>query len=1320
METVVHMKSKARKVIRWFLTVAAVIVILVVAAAAIIVHTAAFHRFVLAEVIQKADESTGGRLEIRRMTIHWTQLRVDFYDFVLHGTEGPSEPPLLSGERLEVGLKVISLFRRKVGLEEVILDKPVADFRVDSQGRSNLPQPPKAGPPVDIFNLAIRHLAVDSGELHYNDQQIPLSAQLHDFQAQVRFNRLASEYAGHVAYDRGMLATKTLGPIEHGANLEFTARRTGFTADPLVITSGCSRISLRAKMTDYSHPDVRGSYDVGLCTSELSRVLKDPSLPVGKFTLAGSLQYRSLPGQSFADSARVEGNLASPGLTMKTSAASVDASEIRAEYSLEGGNLHVRSLTARLLGGGLSASFDVRHIESNPASQLDASLRRISLTDVSRAVPSAAKPRVVGNINARVRASWSSGFQNLMVRSHAVISAPANTLRGGGEIPLNGLLDVTYDGVRGTASFGKSHLQTGNTKVFLNGSLGKKSNLNVQASTTDLQEVQSLVSLFRSSGDTPAKGPSSAAYEVYGAAQFNGQILDSLKDPKIQGQLQATNFQVDGSKWRSLRTNINASSSMLELDHGYLADDEKGQITFDGGAGLQHWSFTSTNPISLQATAANISVASLERLGKIHYPIAGTLSAEIEAHGSEQNPSGHGSVQLSHGSAWNEPVTNLSITFGTQGSSLRSNVEIQIPAGRVSGNLAFFPQTRIYDASIRTSELKLDQIQNLKNRNMDVSGLLTATASGRGTLHDPQLDANVQIPQLQIRGQTISEVKAHFAVAHQHANLTLNSTVNDGFVQAKGDIDLTGQRLATASVDVRALPIGGLLADYLPGRPGDLRGETDIHATLKGPLANPARIAAHVEIPTLNLNYGAARLSLVRPLLMDYRDGAITVKQAELQGPGTHLAVAGVIPIKSTAPLNVSVNGTLDLGVLQSAVSGLTSSGRLDLIISAKGGLSRPEMQGQLRIENAAFFADTIPVSLEGVNGEIQISGNRIEINKLSGAAGGGSVSASGYMIYGKESSFNLAVQTKSVRIRYPQGLRSVLDSNLTLNGTPRDSVLSGRVLIDRLSFTQQFDLANFMGQFMGESAPATSPPFEQNMKLSVSVQSAHGLDLASSKLSLEGAANVNVTGTLANPVILGRASLSGGEIFFLGKRYEVQTGTIEFANPIQTEPVVNLYVSTTVEQYKITLNFIGPIDRLRTNYTSDPPLSPSDIINLIAFGKTATEASTTNTPASLGAESLLASSVGSQVSGKVEKLTGISQITIDPLASNSGQNPGSQVAIQERVTGSLLLTFRTDVTSTQGEAVELQYRFNRRASVDVLRDQNGGYGVDVRIHKVF
>ena len=36
----------------------------------------------------------------------------------------------------------------------------------------------------------------------------------------------------------------------------------------------------------------------------------------------------------------------------------------------------------------------------------------------------------------------------------------------------------------------------------------------------------------------------------------------------------------------------------------------------------------------------------------------------------------------------------------------------------------------------------------------------------------------------------------------------------------------------------------------------------------------------------------------------------------------------------------------------------------------------------------------------------------------------------------------------------------------------------------------------------------------------------------------------------------------------------------------------MRLYVTTTIEQYNITLNLSGPMDRLRTNYTSEPSLT--------------------------------------------------------------------------------------------------------------------------------
>src|SRR4029077_17754527 len=110
------------------------------------------------------------------------------------------------------------------------------------------------------------------------------------------------------------------------------------------------------------------------------------------------------------------------------------------------------------------------------------------------------------------------------------------------------------------------------------------------------------------------------------------------------------------------------------------------------------------------------------------------------------------------------------------------------------------------------------------------------------------------------------------------------------------------------------------------------------------------------------------------------------------------------------------------------------------------------------------------------------------------------------------------------------------------------------------------------------------------------------------SQLSIAGSANLNAQGTAANPVILGRISITSGEVFFLGKRFEIDSGTISFSNPVRTDPVVNLQVKTTVEHYNITASVTGPVDRLKTTYTSDPALPTGDIINLLGFGRTTAE----------------------------------------------------------------------------------------------------------------
>ena len=143
-------------------------------------------------------------------------------------------------------------------------------------------------------------------------------------------------------------------------------------------------------------------------------------------------------------------------------------------------------------------------------------------------------------------------------------------------------------------------------------------------------------------------------------------------------------------------------------------------------------------------------------------------------------------------------------------------------------------------------------------------------------------------------------------------------------------------------------------------------------------------------------------------------------------------------------------------------------------------------------------------------------------------------------------------------------------------------------------------------------------------------------------------------------------------------------------------------------------------MEQLRTQYSSNPALPTADIINLLAFGKT-TEASAQNTmTTNQQAESLVASEVSSQVTSRVSKIAGISQLSISPvLAGSSTQGPpGANITIQQRVTGSLFVTFSSNVASTQSQTIQGQYQVSPRVALSATRDPNGGFAVDTLIKK--
>src|SRR5262249_41962424 len=138
--------------------------------------------------------------------------------------------------------------------------------------------------------------------------------------------------------------------------------------------------------------------------------------------------------------------------------------------------------------------------------------------------------------------------------------------------------------------------------------------------------------------------------------------------------------------------------------------------------------------------------------------------------------------------------------------------------------------------------------------------------------------------------------------------------------------------------------------------------------------------------------------------------------------------------------------------------------------------------------------------------------------------------------------------------------------------------------------------------------SPEAASPLLDNMKLDVQVRTSSAMSVqASMAQNLQADANLRIGGTASQPGMLGRVSVSDGQLVFFGSTYTINSGTISFYNPVRIEPVLNMSLETQAKGVDVVLNVTGPVDNMKLSYTSDPPLQFQEIVNLLASGKTPT-----------------------------------------------------------------------------------------------------------------
>ncbi|MEO6966011.1 MAG: translocation/assembly module TamB domain-containing protein, partial [Acidobacteriaceae bacterium] len=1136
-------------------------------------HSPRLHKYLLAMANKNASSAMGVPVEVENYALHLSNLSVDVYGVTIHGAAPYPNPPLLQIRHVAASVRVVSLLSRKWYLNNVRIDSPVVHLFSDANGESNLPKlggNSGGGNTVNFFNLGIRHVLLDRGEIYYQNKKAPLEADLHDLEFRTQYHVLENKYAGMLSYRNGHLQAGTLDTIPHSLDASFEAAPTRFRLIRANLTSGSSNVLLSATLEDYGHPKIQGHYQAKLNGSELQRILNNSSVPSGWIETSGSVAYRDLPGQVFIQRLVVDGTLSSRQLDLDAGGAPVRLNTIRAAYSLAGGNLDVRNFRGQLLGGELSASLSIRDITGNSNGELKADARQLSLASLKRLAPSttaARKLSLAGIVDASTTVQWGKNLEESLVANvnatiHGAASGQASGRAPGrlsnlsesaisrdgtpqsptpAAIPVNGQFHAVYTAASKRLALSHSYLRLPKTTLTMNGVLGGHSQLALDLESSDLGELESIADIFH----TSKQGGAPVPLDLRGKGSFKASVTGSTVAPHLTGNLSASNLRVKGTAWHTLRTNVDLRPSAASLGNGELLPASGGgRITFNAGVGLHNWKFQNTSALHADLGASKISVGTLSKIFGSQPPVTGTLAANIHLRGSELNPTGHGNLSVTHAQIYGEPVQLAEIDFNAMDGQVHANLTARLPAGTIKSVVSFRPNEKTYTAQVTSSGLDLSQLQTLRDRDMDVKGHLQLSASGQGTLDDPQFTASISIPRLEVQDQAITAIAMQMDVADHVANATLSAQEGNTPIQAQANVKMVGDYPIQASLNTQPMPLEPFLAMYVPSEAGKLNGVAEVHATLEGPLKQKGLLEAHITLPILKIGYGTqVQVAAQTPVHVDYKDGVLGIQHTTIKGTDVDLQVQGSIPMRGHGTPSLLLAGAVNLKIAQLFDPDIKSSGELRLNINGFGGQNHSGMAGTIELTNANVINGDWPIGLRRGNAVLTLSKDRVNISSLTGEVGGGKLTGQGSVTYRPHTVFDLGIAAKGVRLLYPEGVREELDADLRFTGTPDDALLGGKVNLNDLSFTPNFDLTSFISQFGGVSAPP-SQGFAQNVNLNLSVSTPNDLNLVSRTLSVGGTANLEVRGTAARPVILGRVNVSNGDVIFNGDRYLVSGGT--------------------------------------------------------------------------------------------------------------------------------------------------------------------------------
>lgn len=458
----------------------------------------------------------------------------------------------------------------------------------------------------------------------------------------------------------------------------------------------------------------------------------------------------------------------------------------------------------------------------------------------------------------------------------------------------------------------------------------------------------------------------------------------------------------------------------------------------------------------------------------------------------------------------------------------------------------------------------------------------TTTLKGRATGTAPSLDFDIQIPDIQpLAGQFRGAARV------------------DGTATLRGDI---------WSVDT------------------DLNAPYGINGALSGSVTGTApNLRYRLNVP----NVGALGVGIQGPLSLD--------GTAAQQGTAWRIdtTLSGLSGLRAQISGSVLTNGNLDLTTTGTAPMALANpfiapqniQGQAALNLSLNGPPALTSLSGDVTTSQAKLVVPNLRVSLTDIAAQIGLNRGRAQVDLTGAVSSGGRITVKGPVVITGSNSADLAIALNNVGLVDPALYDTTVDGQITLRGPlTGGAVIAGQINVGETNIrVPESQGAGFSiipqithigpttrgretlkrakldaASTASSDSSSSAAPFGLDIRIDAPARvyvRGRGLDA-----ELGGA--LTLRGTTNNVISAGRFNLVRGRLDILGKRFDLNGGSIALQGSL--DPSLRFVATTRTALGTASIVIEGSASEPEVTFTSSPELPQDEVLAQIFFGRDA------------------------------------------------------------------------------------------------------------------